>query len=59
MYQFIYFQGFWRFLLQKNLTREWLKGVHYALFGLGDSSYQKYNVMCGFRLFVFNILSLQ
>ncbi|KAL6519569.1 multidrug-resistance type transporter [Orobanche hederae] len=34
---------FWRFLLQKNLTREWLKGVHYAVFGLGDSSYQKYN----------------
>ncbi|KAL0374908.1 UNVERIFIED_CONTAM: NADPH-dependent diflavin oxidoreductase 1 [Sesamum radiatum] len=36
-------KGFWRFLLQKNLTREWLKGVHYAVFGLGDSSYQKYN----------------
>ncbi|XP_051114993.1 NADPH-dependent diflavin oxidoreductase 1 isoform X2 [Andrographis paniculata] len=34
---------FWRFLLQKNLTREWLKGVNYAVFGLGDSSYQKYN----------------
>ncbi|KAI3462527.1 hypothetical protein Pfo_019190 [Paulownia fortunei] len=27
----------------KNLTKEWLKGVHYAVFGLGDSSYQKYN----------------
>ncbi|KAK6152888.1 hypothetical protein DH2020_012527 [Rehmannia glutinosa] len=36
-------KGFWRFLLQKNLTRDWLKGVHYAVFGLGDSSYQKYN----------------
>ncbi|CAA0814372.1 NADPH-dependent diflavin oxidoreductase 1 [Striga hermonthica] len=36
-------KSFWRFLLQKNLTREWLKGVHYAVFGLGDSSYQKYN----------------
>ncbi|KAG8373724.1 hypothetical protein BUALT_Bualt11G0054500 [Buddleja alternifolia] len=36
-------KGFWRFLLQKNLTREWLKGVQYAVFGLGDSSYQKYN----------------
>ncbi|KAL9148296.1 hypothetical protein ABFS82_12G032800 [Erythranthe guttata] len=36
-------KGFWRFLLQKNLTREWLKGVHYAVFGLGDSGYQKYN----------------
>ncbi|KAL8549777.1 hypothetical protein ACS0TY_008566 [Phlomoides rotata] len=36
-------KGFWRFLLQKNLTRDWLKGVNYAVFGLGDSSYQKYN----------------
>ncbi|KAL7131825.1 hypothetical protein ABFS83_12G031400 [Erythranthe nasuta] len=36
-------KGFWRFLLQKNLTREWVKGVHYAVFGLGDSGYQKYN----------------
>ncbi|GFP85303.1 NADPH-dependent diflavin oxidoreductase 1 [Phtheirospermum japonicum] len=36
-------KGFWRFLLQKNLTREWLEGVNYAVFGLGDSSYQKYN----------------
>lgn len=38
-------QGFWRFLLQKNLTEDWLKGVNYAVFGLGDSSYQKYNVI--------------
>ncbi|KAL2551812.1 NADPH-dependent diflavin oxidoreductase 1 [Forsythia ovata] len=36
-------KGFWRFLLQRNLSREWLKRVHYAVFGLGDSSYQKYN----------------
>ncbi|KAG6412440.1 hypothetical protein SASPL_125119 [Salvia splendens] len=36
-------KGFWRFLLQKNLTEDWLKGVNYAVFGLGDSSYQKYN----------------
>ncbi|KAL2531588.1 NADPH-dependent diflavin oxidoreductase 1 [Abeliophyllum distichum] len=34
---------FWRFLLRRNLSREWLKRVHYAVFGLGDSSYQKYN----------------
>ncbi|KAL3640443.1 multidrug-resistance type transporter [Castilleja foliolosa] len=27
-------KGFWRFLLQKNLTREWLEGVNYAVFGL-------------------------
>nr|GMC67072.1 NADPH-dependent diflavin oxidoreductase 1 [Ipomoea batatas] len=36
---------FWRFLLQRNLSQIWLKGVNYAVFGLGDSSYQKYNVM--------------
>ncbi|KAI5684271.1 hypothetical protein M9H77_05499 [Catharanthus roseus] len=36
-------KGFWRFLLQKNLSKDWLKGVDYAVFGLGDSSYQKYN----------------
>ncbi|XP_044510868.1 NADPH-dependent diflavin oxidoreductase 1 isoform X2 [Mangifera indica] len=34
---------FWRFLLQKTLSKQWLKGVHYAVFGLGDSGYQKYN----------------
>lgn len=36
-------KGFWRFLLQKNLSQGWLKCVCYAVFGLGDSSYQKYN----------------
>ncbi|EPS67176.1 hypothetical protein M569_07599, partial [Genlisea aurea] len=36
-------KGFWKFLLQKNLRRNWLEGVKYAVFGLGDSSYQKYN----------------
>ncbi|KAL5974498.1 multidrug-resistance type transporter [Asimina triloba] len=34
---------FWRFLLQRNLSRQWLEGLHYAVFGLGDSGYQKYN----------------
>ncbi|XP_027925849.1 NADPH-dependent diflavin oxidoreductase 1 isoform X3 [Vigna unguiculata] len=34
---------FWRYLLQRNLGRHWLKGVSYAVFGLGDSGYQKYN----------------
>ncbi|KAK2399579.1 NADPH-dependent diflavin oxidoreductase [Trifolium repens] len=34
---------FWRFLLQRQLSQHWLKGVHYAVFGLGDSGYQKYN----------------
>ncbi|XP_027079113.2 NADPH-dependent diflavin oxidoreductase 1-like isoform X2 [Coffea arabica] len=36
-------KGFWRFLLQRSLSKEWLKGVDYGVFGLGDSSYQKYN----------------
>ncbi|GFY86798.1 hypothetical protein Acr_05g0004370 [Actinidia rufa] len=34
---------FWRKLLQRNLTQHWLEGVRYAVFGLGDSGYQKYN----------------
>nr|KJB09205.1 hypothetical protein B456_001G130600 [Gossypium raimondii] len=34
---------FWRFLLQRNLGSHWLEGIHYAVFGLGDSGYQKYN----------------
>ncbi|XP_041007618.1 NADPH-dependent diflavin oxidoreductase 1 isoform X2 [Juglans microcarpa x Juglans regia] len=34
---------FWRFLLQRNLSKHWLEGIHYAVFGLGDSGYQKYN----------------
>lgn len=36
---------FWRFLLQRHLTQHWLVAVHYAVFGLGDSGYQKYNVI--------------
>ncbi|KAI4346834.1 hypothetical protein L6164_007697 [Bauhinia variegata] len=34
---------FWKYLLQRNLNQHWLNGVLYAVFGLGDSSYQKYN----------------
>ncbi|GAB4827847.1 multidrug-resistance type transporter [Ancistrocladus abbreviatus] len=34
---------FWRFLLQRHLSSNWLEGVQYAVFGLGDSGYQKYN----------------
>ncbi|KAJ4780650.1 NADPH-dependent diflavin oxidoreductase 1 [Rhynchospora pubera] len=34
---------FWRFLLKRNLGSSWLEGLHYAVFGLGDSGYQKYN----------------
>ncbi|WKA12170.1 hypothetical protein VitviT2T_029586 [Vitis vinifera] len=36
-------KAFWKFLLQRNLNQWWLEGVHYAVFGLGDSGYQKYN----------------
>ncbi|KAM7520242.1 hypothetical protein LguiB_019204 [Lonicera macranthoides] len=36
-------KAFWMFLLQRSLDQHWLNGVHYAVFGLGDSSYQKYN----------------
>lgn len=34
---------FWKFLLQRNLSKHWLEGVNYAVFGLGDSGYQNYN----------------
>ncbi|KAL6314603.1 hypothetical protein AAG906_026943 [Vitis piasezkii] len=40
-------KAFWKFLLQRNLNQWWLKGVHYAVFGLGDSGYQKYNFVAG------------
>ncbi|KAK7273017.1 hypothetical protein RIF29_14063 [Crotalaria pallida] len=36
-------KAFWKFLLQRNLSNSWLKGVLYAVFGLGDSGYPKYN----------------
>jgi flavodoxin len=35
----------WRALLRKNLGGTWMNGVNYAVFGLGDSSYSKYNVV--------------
>jgi sulfite reductase alpha subunit-like flavoprotein len=34
---------FWNFLLRRSLPRDALKGVKAAVFGLGDSSYEKYN----------------
>ncbi|KAL0668252.1 hypothetical protein Bca4012_030956 [Brassica carinata] len=37
------FKEFWRFLLQRNLGNSWLQRVCFAVFGLGDSGYQKYN----------------
>ncbi|XP_062205780.1 NADPH-dependent diflavin oxidoreductase 1-like isoform X2 [Phragmites australis] len=36
-------KGFWKYLLPKHLGARWLEGLHYAVFGLGDSGYQKYN----------------
>ncbi|KAJ7555508.1 hypothetical protein O6H91_05G042300 [Diphasiastrum complanatum] len=39
------FKSFWKFMLQRSLTNKWLEGVQYGLFGLGDSGYQKYNVV--------------
>lgn len=34
---------FWNFMLRKSLSAESLKGVSSAVFGLGDSSYEKFN----------------
>ena len=33
----------WKFLLRRNLSPDSLSGVKVAVFGLGDSSYPKYN----------------
>jgi sulfite reductase alpha subunit-like flavoprotein len=38
-------RGFWKFLLRKSLGHQWLAGTQFAVFGLGDSGYQKYNVV--------------
>ncbi|KAK3035223.1 hypothetical protein RJ639_033857 [Escallonia herrerae] len=38
-------KAFWAYLLQRNLSQHWLEDVNYAVFGLGDSGYQKYNVI--------------
>ena len=37
-------QKFWRFLLRKRLPLDSLQQMHFSVFGLGDSHYQKYNV---------------
>lgn len=34
---------FWRFIMRKNLPADSLSGVRFAVLGLGDSSYQKFN----------------
>ncbi|KAJ1855868.1 NAPDH-dependent diflavin reductase [Coemansia sp. RSA 1822] len=33
----------WRFILRKTIPHDALSGLQYAVFGLGDSSYQKFN----------------
>lgn len=34
---------FWKFLLRKSLPSDSLSGMHFAVIGQGDSSYQKFN----------------
>lgn len=34
---------FWKFLLRKSLPPDSLNALHYAVLGLGDSSYEKFN----------------
>lgn len=36
-------KGFWTFLLRKSLPVDSLRGMNYAVVGLGDSSYLKFN----------------
>ena len=36
-------QAFWKFLLRKALQSDSLKSLKFAVFGLGDSSYEKFN----------------
>ncbi|XP_057850064.2 NADPH-dependent diflavin oxidoreductase 1 isoform X1 [Cryptomeria japonica] len=36
---------FWKFLLMRSLGHQWLERTRYALFGLGDSGYQKFNMV--------------
>lgn len=38
-------KAFWKFLLMRSLGQLWLEGMLYALFGLGDSGYQKFNIV--------------
>jgi sulfite reductase alpha subunit-like flavoprotein len=42
---------FWSFILRRSLTAESLKGVCVAVFGLGDSSYEKFNAAARFYVF--------
>ena len=35
---------FWRFMLRKSLAADSLASLRFAVFGLGDSGYPKFNV---------------
>lgn len=39
-------RAFWKSLLLKRLSADFLNGVNYTQFGLGDSSYPKYVQVC-------------
>jgi sulfite reductase alpha subunit-like flavoprotein len=45
---------FWKLLLRKSLPPSILAGTAYAVFGLGDSGYVKYNVrvLCVLRVII-------
>ncbi|KFM56652.1 NADPH-dependent diflavin oxidoreductase 1, partial [Stegodyphus mimosarum] len=38
-------KSFWKFLLRKNLPSNSLSHMYFCVFGLGDSSYEKFNVV--------------
>jgi sulfite reductase alpha subunit-like flavoprotein len=42
---------FWNFLLRKSLSAESLSLMNYAVFGLGDSSYEHFNAVARFSMF--------
>ncbi|KAK2972458.1 hypothetical protein RJ640_003884, partial [Escallonia rubra] len=36
-------KAFWLYLRRRHLSHQWLRGVQYAVFGLGDSRYPQFN----------------
>lgn len=38
-------KNFWKFLLKKDLPEDSLSELNYTIFGLGDSSYEKFNLV--------------
>ncbi|KAK2996108.1 hypothetical protein RJ639_029519 [Escallonia herrerae] len=37
-------KAFWLYLRRRHLSHQWLRGVQYAVFGLGDSCYPQFNI---------------